>query len=216
MYTCMYYNVVILYTPDHIHITDITSMWQTLHSLHTIQLSPPAVQMYAITRGTIHLQSNTLLGCALSNPSVSFPLSLYILTISLIDLTSNFQVLEKIPVSVNYIKGGCTICYYEYLSCSFVMVTGQLYMYIYLFIVQYPSELSKQHHVLSRYRNSPLYNMTSFHGEFYEFTTLNALHSSAFFIPPGTHHCWVDWDSMEEVFLTFLHMTGSVPRSKIF
>ena len=33
-------------------------------------------------------------------------------------------------------------------------------------------------------------------GEFNAFSAANAIHNSPFFVPPGTHHCWVDRGGM--------------------
>ena len=47
-------------------------------------------------------------------------------------------------------------------------------------------------------------------GEFSSFSVANAIHNSPIFVPPCTHHCWVDRGSMEwKVCLTLLHMTSS-------
>ena len=47
--------------------------------------------------------------------------------------------------------------------------------------------------------------------EFSAFSAANAIHNSAFLVPPGTHHCWVDRGSMRwKAYQTPLHMPGSI------
>ena len=53
-------------------------------------------------------------------------------------------------------------------------------------------------------------------GEFSAFSTANAIHYSQFFVPPGTHHCWVDRDGMRwEACSTSLHMAGSMTLAPV-
>ena len=50
------------------------------------------------------------------------------------------------------------------------------------------------------------YTVSSPRGEFSAFSAANAIHNFPVFIPPGTHHCWVDRGSMVwEVFAQHLY-----------
>ena len=73
----------------------------------------------------------------------------------------------------------------------------------------YAYEFSRLHNLHPWCRSSLLY-VSSLVGEFSTFSAANAIHNSSIFVPPGTHHCWVDRSSMKwEVCLTLLHMTSS-------
>ena len=53
-------------------------------------------------------------------------------------------------------------------------------------------------------------------GEFSAFSAAIAIHNSPFFVPPGTHHCWVDRGGMIwKACPTPLHMAGSVTRAAV-
>ena len=53
-------------------------------------------------------------------------------------------------------------------------------------------------------------------GEFSAFSAADAIHNSPLFVPPGTHHCWVDRGGMIwKACPTPLHMAGSVTRAAV-
>ena len=53
-------------------------------------------------------------------------------------------------------------------------------------------------------------------GEFSAFSAAIAIHNSPFFVPPGTHRCWVDRGGMIwKACPTPLHMAGSVTRAAV-
>ena len=53
-------------------------------------------------------------------------------------------------------------------------------------------------------------------GEFSAFSAAIVIHNSPLFVPPGTHHCWVDRGGMIwKACPTPLHMAGSVTRAPV-
>ena len=53
-------------------------------------------------------------------------------------------------------------------------------------------------------------------GEFSAFSAAIAIHNSPLFVPPGTHHCWVDRGGMIwKACPTPLHMAGSVTPAAV-
>ena len=53
-------------------------------------------------------------------------------------------------------------------------------------------------------------------GEFSAFSAASVIHNSPLFVPPGTHHCWVDRGGMIwKACPTPLHMAGSVTRASV-
>ena len=84
-----------------------------------------------------------------------------------------------------------------------------------MFIVWYPIEFSILHNLHPWYWNS-LIRSHLLWGEFSAFSAAIAIHNSPLFIPPGTHHCWVDRGGMIwKACPTPLHMAGSVTRAPV-
>ena len=82
-------------------------------------------------------------------------------------------------------------------------------------IVWYPLEFSRLHNLHPWYSNP--YMVSSPLGRIHHVSVANAIHNSPFiFVPPGTHHCWVDRGGMIwEAFPTPLHMAGSVTQAPV-
>ena len=75
-----------------------------------------------------------------------------------------------------------------------------------VYIVWYLIEFSR---LLSYTVSSPLWRIQ-------HISAANAIHNSPFFVPPGTHYCWVDRGGMIwEACPTSLHMAGSVTRAPV-
>ena len=83
-----------------------------------------------------------------------------------------------------------------------------------MFIVWYPIEFSRVHDLHPWYWNS-LIRSHLLWGEFSAFSVADAIHNSPLFIPPGTHHCWVDRGSIWKACPTPLHMALSVTRAPV-
>ena len=83
-----------------------------------------------------------------------------------------------------------------------------------MFIVWNPPELSRLYNLHPWYCNSLLYRLISSGENSAHFLQLMPFTIFQFFVPPGTHHCWVGRGSMEwEVCLTLLLMTSTGNRT---
>ena len=77
------------------------------------------------------------------------------------------------------------------LGLSFVgLILHCKWKWLCMFIVWYPLEFSRLHNLQPWYWNSLLCRLTS------TFSAANAIRNSPFFVPPGTHHYWVDRGGM--------------------
>ena len=84
------------------------------------------------------------------------------------------------------------------------------------FIVWYSIEFSRSHNLQSWCWDSRLYGVISSGENSAHFLQLMPLTILLFFVPPGTHHCWLDRGGMIwEACPTPLHMASSVTRAPV-
>ena len=85
-----------------------------------------------------------------------------------------------------------------------------------MFILWYPIVFSRLHNGHRYVLEHSLILSHLIWGEFSAFSADNAIHSSQFFVPPGTHNCWVDRGVMIWKACPIpLHMPGSMTRAPI-
>ena len=93
------------------------------------------------------------------------------------------------------------------------MSNANVNVYVYSLIshrVQHTSQFTPLVFELSLVRSHLLWR------EFSAFSAAIAIHNSPLFVPPGTHHCWVDRGGMIwKACPTPLHMAGSVTRAVV-